>query len=135
MKGLRFGTRSNTYLEFYRQLKVKRRSEFSIEFKTSHRNGIIFYVANSRNVDFIALYMKNGRVSNRLFHISFSNLSKLAHFKMMVIIFLQIIYGFNCGSGTAFIQSNRRYDDGQWHAAMFSRVGKYGQNIIFFFIN
>ena len=130
MKGLRFGTRSNTYLEFYRQLKVKRRSEFSIEFKTSHRNGIIFYVANSRNVDFIALYMKNGRVSNRLFHISFSNLSfrknkKLAHFKTMVIVFLQIIYGFNCGSGTAFIQSNRRYDDGQWHAAMFSRVGKY----------
>ena len=127
MKGLRFGTRSNTYLEFYRQLKVKRRSEFSIEFKTSHRNGIIFYVANSRNVDFIALYMKNGRVSNRLFHISFSNLKnkKLAHFKTMVIVFLQIIYGFNCGSGTAFIQSNRRYDDGQWHAAMFSRVGKY----------
>ena len=75
MKGLRFGTRSNTYLEFYRQLKVKRRSEFSIEFKTSHRNGIIFYVANSRNVDFIALYMKNGRVSNCLFHIPISSMS------------------------------------------------------------
>ena len=66
MKGLRFGTRSNTYLEFNRKLNVKRRSEFSIEFKTTHRNGIIFYVANARNVDFIALYMKNGRVSNHI---------------------------------------------------------------------
>ena len=64
MKGLRFGTKAGTYLEFHRQLKVKRRSEFSIEFKTTHRNGIIFYVANARNVDFIALFMKNGRVSN-----------------------------------------------------------------------
>lgn len=63
MKGLRFGTKAGTYLEFHRQLKVKRRSEFSIEFKTTHRNGIIFYVANARNVDFIALFMKNGRVS------------------------------------------------------------------------
>ena len=41
---------------------MKRRSEFSIEFKTTHPNGIIFYVANDRNVDFIALFMKNGRV-------------------------------------------------------------------------
>ena len=64
MKGLRFGTKAGTYLEFHRQLKVKRRSEFSIEFKTTHRNGIIFYVANARNVDFIALFMKNGRVSD-----------------------------------------------------------------------
>ena len=63
MKGLRFGTKENTFLEFNRQLKVKRRSEFSIEFKTTHRNGIIFYAANERNVDFIGLYMKNGRVS------------------------------------------------------------------------
>ena len=62
-KGLRFGTKANTFLEFNRQLKVKKRSEFSIEFKTTHRNGIIFYIANERNVDFIALYMKQGRVS------------------------------------------------------------------------
>ena len=54
MKGLRFGTKANTYLEFNRKLNVKRRSEFSIEFKTTHPNGIIFYVANDRNVDFIA---------------------------------------------------------------------------------
>ena len=67
MKGLRFGTKANTYLEFHRQLKVKRRSEFSIEFKTTHPNGIIFYVANDRNVDFIALFMKNGRVGYNLY--------------------------------------------------------------------
>ena len=64
--GLRFGTKEETFLEFNRLLKVKKRSEFSIEFRTSSKDGIIFYVANKRNVDFISLYMKNGRVRKRM---------------------------------------------------------------------
>ena len=62
-KGLRFGTKPETLLEFNKHLKVRKLSEFKIEFKTSHPNGIIFYIANKRNSEFISLYMKGGHVS------------------------------------------------------------------------
>ena len=48
--GLRFGTRPVTYLEFSRKLRVRKRSDFSIKFKTTETDGIIFYVANDRSV-------------------------------------------------------------------------------------
>ena len=35
-KGLRFGTKPETLLEFNKHLKVRKLSEFKIEFKTSH---------------------------------------------------------------------------------------------------
>ena len=96
--GLRFGTTKSTYLMFDRQLKIRRSSDFHIEFKTTHPDGIIFYIANERNVDFISLFMKEGR----------------------------LVYGFNCGSGAAYATSSRRYDDGAWHAVDFSRIGNKG---------
>ena len=96
--GLRFGAKSDTFLEFNRKLKVRKRSEFAIEFKTTETDGIIFYIANERNVDFIALFIKDGK----------------------------LVYGFNCGSGAAFTQSEDAYNDGQWHKAVFSRVGSEG---------
>ena len=37
-----------TYLEFNRKLKIRKKSEFSIKFKTTDADGIIFYVANDR---------------------------------------------------------------------------------------
>jgi len=60
--GLRFGTQRETYLEFDRRLKIVKRSEFGIEFKTTEKEGIIFYIADDRNSDFIALFMKDGKV-------------------------------------------------------------------------
>ena len=35
----------------------------SVEFKTTAREGIIFYAAAVNQIDFIALYLKNGNVS------------------------------------------------------------------------
>ena len=46
--GLRFGMKPVTYLEFNRKLKIRKKSEFSIKFKTTDADGIIFYVANDR---------------------------------------------------------------------------------------
>ena len=48
---------------------------------------MIVYMANERQVDFIALYMKAGR----------------------------IVYMFNCGSGPARLTSAGAFNDGEWH--------------------
>ena len=39
---------------------------------------------------------------------------------------LQVVYGFDCGSGAAYIETTRdqKYNDGQWHTVKFSRQGK-----------
>lgn len=65
----------------------KTRSLFSMEVKTTAPDGLLFYVADGRHTDYIALYMMGGNV----------------------------VYSFNCGSGPARIVSPRTYNDGQWH--------------------
>ena len=54
--------RRDTYLEFNRRLKIKRRSDFTIDFKTTEQDGVIFYTADERDIDFIALFLKGGQV-------------------------------------------------------------------------
>ena len=56
------GMRRDTYLEFNRRLKIKRRSDFTIDFKTTEQDGVIFYTADERDIDFIALFLKGGQV-------------------------------------------------------------------------
>merc|ERR1712242_101629 len=75
-----------------------KKSEFSIKFKTTDADGIIFYVANDRHTDYIALFMRDGR----------------------------LVYAFNCGSGAVFAESETPFNDGLWHNATFSRVGNRG---------
>ena len=58
------GMRRDTYLEFNRRLKIKRRSDFTIDFKTTEQDGVIFYTADERDIDFIALFLKGGQVRN-----------------------------------------------------------------------
>ena len=58
------GTQKDTYLEFDRVLRIKKASSFGIEFKTTEKDGIIFYIADERNVDFIALLIKDGKVGS-----------------------------------------------------------------------
>ena len=43
--------------------KIYIKSSMSVEFKTTAREGIIFYAAAVNQIDFIALYLKNGNVS------------------------------------------------------------------------
>ena len=38
------------------------KSSISVEFKTTAREGLIFYAAAENQIDFIALYLKNGNV-------------------------------------------------------------------------
>jgi hypothetical protein len=42
--------------------RIKMKYEFSLEFKTSFEEGVMFYVGDDRHIDFIALYMKGGKV-------------------------------------------------------------------------
>jgi hypothetical protein len=42
--------------------RIKMKYEFSLEFKTSVEEGVMFYVGDDRHIDFIALYMKGGKV-------------------------------------------------------------------------
>ena len=98
--GLRFGNKRETYLEFNRRLRgLKKRSDFGIELKTNDRNGIIFYIADDKNSDFIALFVKNGK----------------------------LVYGFNCGSGPVYIESPNFINDERWHFAEFSRQANNGK--------
>ena len=58
-----------------------------MEFKTASPDGIILYVADSRQVDFVALYLKEGYV----------------------------LYGYNLGDDAVLISSTNRYNDDRWH--------------------
>jgi laminin alpha 3/5 len=68
-------------------------SNFSLEFKTTESDGVLFYVADNKQVDFIALYMKEGK----------------------------LVFSFNCGSGPAVLTSANTFNDGQWHSVAFWR--------------
>jgi len=63
------------------------RSEFSVELRTSASEGVVFYMSNSLHVDFIALYLKDGKLS----------------------------FAFNCGSGVARASTVFTYNDDLWH--------------------
>jgi laminin alpha 3/5 len=77
---------------------LKDESGFQIEFKTTQEEGVIFYVTASNNIDFVGLYLLEGKVH----------------------------YSWDCGSGRASIVSNSNYSDGQWHKVTFSRKGRNG---------
>lgn len=101
--GYRFGTGPFSHIEFDEiPQKIKKQYEFSLSFKTESSEGVLFYAADSRHTDFIALYLREGKV----FH------------------------SFNCGSGSANISSERRYDDNEWHTVHFSRFHNKGKLVV-----
>ena len=73
-------------------------SGFQIEFKTTHEEGVIFYVTSVNNIDYVSLYLIEGKVH----------------------------YAWDCGSGRALIVSERTYNDDKWHKVTFSRKGRNG---------
>ncbi len=100
--GMRFGTKRESFLEYQKNNRMlqrfTRKSELSLEFRATDPTGVIFYVADESHEDFIALFLKDG----------------------------QLIYGWNCGSGAAFIETEDTYNDGDWHLVQFSRTGNRG---------
>lgn len=92
--GYRFGTASDSYVEFTSiPSKIKKSYDIALQFRTALPDGVLFYASDSRHTDFIGLYMKEGKV----------------------------YHSFNCGSGLANISSMNRYDDNQWHSVTFTR--------------
>uniref|UniRef100_W4VRR7 Putative response to misfolded protein n=1 Tax=Corethrella appendiculata TaxID=1370023 RepID=W4VRR7_9DIPT len=101
--GYRFGTGQNSRIEFHNiPHKTKKQYELSLSFKAESSNGILFYAADSRHTDFIAVYLRNG----------------------------YIYHSFNCGSGSANMSSSKTYDDNEWHTVQFSRQQTKGRLVI-----
>lgn len=62
--GYRFGTTGSSRIEFDTiPGKIKKSYDISLQFRTTEPDGVLFYVADSRHTDFIALYLQNGYVS------------------------------------------------------------------------
>ena len=61
--GTRFGNVKYSRFE-YGPLpgRHRQKSELSVDFKTSEPDGIIFYAAEDRHIDFVTLYLKDGKV-------------------------------------------------------------------------
>lgn len=100
--GLRFGNSPESRLEFRLPTdlanSLMEHSTISLEFRTRHEDGILFYVTNSNKVDFIAIFMKQGRVNVM----------------------------FNCGTGPGLLTTTDVYNLGEWHSLEFSRRGQMG---------
>ncbi|KAL3219558.1 hypothetical protein MRX96_030316 [Rhipicephalus microplus] len=100
--GLRFGNSPESRLEFRLPTdlanSLMEHSTISLEFRTRHEDGILFYVTNSNKVDFIAIFMKQGRVNVM----------------------------FNCGTGPGLLTTTEVYNLGEWHSLEFSRRGQMG---------
>lgn len=62
--GYRFGTSGSSRIEFDSiPAKIKKSYDISLQFRTSELDGVLFYAADNRHTDFIALYLQNGYVS------------------------------------------------------------------------
>ena len=59
----------------------------SVEIRTTIPNGLIFYVADSRHIDMMTLYIDEGHV----------------------------VFGFDTGGGPLYISSPDTVNDGEWH--------------------
>ncbi|GFY37998.1 laminin-like protein epi-1 [Trichonephila inaurata madagascariensis] len=104
--GIRFGNTPYSRQQFTKpgsfMSSILEDSTFALEFKSSSDSGVMFYVSDVKHIDFVGLFMKEGK----------------------------IVYVFNCGTGTAVITSQNTYNDGTWHRVVFSRQGQEGRLVI-----
>lgn len=101
--GFRFGVKTGSFIEYIKKNlpdMMVDKSRFQIDFKTTHSDGIIFFMMNEvGKKDFIALFIKNRR----------------------------LVYSFDCGSGPSYLETDFAVSDGKWHSVEFSRVDKHGK--------
>ena len=67
-----------------------------MDLKTRASDGVLLYMSNPRHVDFIALYLKDGKLN----------------------------FAFNCGSGAALATTAFTYNDSFWHTVIYIRLVK-----------
>ncbi|XP_067402719.1 laminin subunit alpha-4 isoform X2 [Emydura macquarii macquarii] len=98
-----FGGTANSRQEFDHIPKdFSDRSQFSISLKTHSSHGMIFYVSDQEENNFITLFVAHGR----------------------------LIFMFNVGHQKLRIKSQEKYNDGLWHNVIFVREKNTGRLII-----
>ncbi|XP_055980995.1 laminin subunit alpha-4 isoform X1 [Sorex fumeus] len=78
------------------------KSQFSIRLKTRSSHGMIFYVSDQEENDFMTLFLAHGR----------------------------LVFMFNIGHKKLKIRSQEKYNDGLWHDVIFIREKSSGRLII-----
>uniref|UniRef100_A0A669EP16 Laminin subunit alpha 4 n=1 Tax=Oreochromis niloticus TaxID=8128 RepID=A0A669EP16_ORENI len=99
----RFGSIANSrqhYADFPDSLS--QRSHFSLSMKTHSSFGLIFYVSDAQEDNFMALFLAHGK----------------------------LLYTFNVGDQRVKIKSEDKYNDGSWHSVIFIRDGNVGRLIV-----
>uniref|UniRef100_A0AAQ4NQ22 Laminin, alpha 4 n=1 Tax=Gasterosteus aculeatus aculeatus TaxID=481459 RepID=A0AAQ4NQ22_GASAC len=79
-----------------------KRSHFSLSLKTHSSFGLIFYVSDVQEENFMALFLAHGK----------------------------LVYTFNVADQRVKIRSEEKYNDGAWHNVVFIRDGSIGRLII-----
>ncbi|NWV33027.1 LAMA4 protein, partial [Grantiella picta] len=98
-----FGGTANSRQEFDHIPKdFSQRAQFSISLKTHSSHGMIFYVSDQKETNFMALFVAHGR----------------------------LIFMFNAGHQKIRIKSQEKYNDGLWHNVIFIRGKNIGRLII-----
>ncbi|NXL49749.1 LAMA4 protein, partial [Podilymbus podiceps] len=98
-----FGGTANSRQEFDHIPKdFSERAQFSISLKTHSSHGMIFYVSDQKETNFMALIVAHGR----------------------------LIFMFNAGHQKIRIKSQEKYNDGLWHNVIFIRGKNIGRLII-----
>uniref|UniRef100_A0A670IAS7 Laminin subunit alpha-4 n=1 Tax=Podarcis muralis TaxID=64176 RepID=A0A670IAS7_PODMU len=95
-----FGGTANSRQEFdYLPKDFNERSQFSISLKTHSSHGMIFYVSDQEEENFMALFIAHGR----------------------------LVFMFNSGYRKLRIRSQEKYNDDQWHNVKFVREKNIGR--------
>ncbi|GAB0186482.1 laminin subunit alpha-4 [Grus japonensis] len=98
-----FGGTANSRQEFDHIPKdFSERAQFSISLKTHSSHGMIFYISDQKETNFMALFVAHGR----------------------------LIFMFNAGHQKIRIKSQEKYNDGLWHNVIFIRGKNIGRLII-----
>uniref|UniRef100_A0A803XVE8 Laminin subunit alpha 4 n=1 Tax=Meleagris gallopavo TaxID=9103 RepID=A0A803XVE8_MELGA len=98
-----FGGTANSRQEFDHIPKdFSERAQFSISLKTHSSHGMIFYVSDQKETNFMTLFVAHGR----------------------------LIFMFNAGHQKIRIKSQEKYNDGLWHNVIFIRGKNIGRLII-----
>ncbi|XP_030626950.1 laminin subunit alpha-4 [Chanos chanos] len=81
---------------------IRERSHVSLSLKTHSSFGLIFYVSDEAEDDYMALFLTHGK----------------------------LVFSFSIGQHKVKIKSNEKYNDGQWHNVILIRNGHVGRLII-----
>ncbi len=92
--GYRFGTKTSSFIEFKPHTTATKTSyNFSLTFRTDKQNGLLFYGADERHTDFLAVYLKDGYVNHH----------------------------FRCRNSEIKLTSVNQFDNNEWHTISFTR--------------